>query len=510
MADAAAPDGPGGAVAADQDGPRLTADSVLERAPDAASERAARGIANAASWAETGSCGGDDGLPAMAWGLARGRGSLPYRTAVEIGGSACQCTCPSRKFPCKHALGLLLRWVTGEIANAPVPGWVREWHAGRVGRAAAGDPGQPGNGERAAAPGNPERAADPGSNDPGSNDPGSNDPGSAERAAGGGRPGERAVALRAERVAAGLEELDRWLADQARTGVAGLAHAGYAPWDAVAARLIDAKAPAVAGVLRRLPAVAADPDRLVVELGLLHLLARGYRRIGELPDDLAETIRMRVGIPVPAERVLAEQPPIRDAWRVVGVREEHEEHLLVRRVWLLGERSGRPALVLGFAGPGQALSTDLRLGTRVEADLCFYPGAQPLRALVAGRHAAPEAAGVPAGGSIAAALAGYAAALARDPWLERWPVILSDVVPVPPGAGSLGAGSLASGPGGARVARWHLAESDGTALPIDTAGADPWRLVGAAAGKAVTIAGEWSVAGLRPLTVWTSGRLVRL
>ena len=41
----------------------------------------------------------------MIWGLAKGSGKKPYQTQVDIVEFAYKCSCPSRKFPCKHALG---------------------------------------------------------------------------------------------------------------------------------------------------------------------------------------------------------------------------------------------------------------------------------------------------------------------------------------------------------------------------------------------------------------------
>ena len=92
---------------------------------------------------------------------------------------------------------------------------------------------------------------------------------------------------------------------------------------------------------------------------------------------------------------------------------------------------------------------------------------------------------------MAGALREYAAALAADPWLERWPMVLADVVPVKAGE------------------RWCLtAGRDG--VPLDPAAGPPWRLVAATGGRPATVAGEWTAAGLRPLSVWVGDRLVRL
>src|SRR4029077_123239 len=60
-------------------------------------------------------------------------------------------------------------------------------------------------------------------------------------------PADPAAALRrAEqreaRVASGLTELDRWLCDQVRQGLAASQRYGYRHWDDIAARMIDAQA----------------------------------------------------------------------------------------------------------------------------------------------------------------------------------------------------------------------------------------------------------------------------
>ncbi|MGH3171654.1 MAG: SWIM zinc finger family protein, partial [Trebonia sp.] len=67
-------------------------------APDGSSARAARGLAKAAPWTGTGAT--DDAV----WGLCQGSGANPYQTVVDLTGPAYKCSCPSRKFPCKHGL----------------------------------------------------------------------------------------------------------------------------------------------------------------------------------------------------------------------------------------------------------------------------------------------------------------------------------------------------------------------------------------------------------------------
>ena len=79
-----------------------TAERVQGLAPDAASAKAGLGLAGPRKWVSIGR--EDNAL----WGECQGSGKTPYRSQVDLTDGASKCSCPSRKFPCKHSLGLLL------------------------------------------------------------------------------------------------------------------------------------------------------------------------------------------------------------------------------------------------------------------------------------------------------------------------------------------------------------------------------------------------------------------
>ncbi len=79
-------------------------------------------------------------------------------------GAGYKCSCPSRKFPCKHALGLLLLWAGeggGGAAGATAPDWAGEWLAGtpEARRGAADAAGRGARQRRAGRSGGRQRAA---------------------------------------------------------------------------------------------------------------------------------------------------------------------------------------------------------------------------------------------------------------------------------------------------------------------------------------------------------------
>lgn len=391
---------------------------MLALAPDAASAKAAGGVAKPAKWYGRGA---DE---RAVWGECQGSGKTAYRACVDLAGPAYRCSCPSRKFPCKHALGLLLMWSDGEIVEGGPPDWVTGWLDSRQERAVR-----------------PVKTRDP-------------------------KTSER----RAERVASGLDEFARWLYDQVGQGLATTERASYELWDSAAGRLVDAQAGALASRVRELASIrGADwPRRLLEEYALIHLLIRAYRR-----DPSDPSARSRIGFTVPQDEVLA-GPRVRDDWYVIGAIDEERDRVITRRVWLRGS-GGRPALVLSFGAPGRALDATLVPGSTIDAELAFYPGARPLRAIVAERHGTAQR--PPDGTGIDGLLAEYAAALADDPWLDRWPAVLRSV----------------------RLGEGHVIEGD-RALPLDTR--DPWRLLAVSGGHPLTVAGEWTPQGLIPLSAW--------
>ncbi|MGI5129610.1 SWIM zinc finger family protein [Pseudonocardia sp. CA-107938] len=431
---------------------RWGTDRVAALAPDPASVKAALGLATPVRWEVYGA---DE---RAVWGMCGGSGKQPYRTTVDLDGPAFSCSCPSRKFPCKHALALLLLWASNLVPEEPAaPAFAADWLKARDSR--------------------PARTAEPRERD--------------EEAA------AKRAAERHRRVGDGLAELERWLRDRVRTGLAHAAGEGYAPVEQVAARMVDAQAPGIAGMVRRSAATPASgsgwPGRLLGEYARMRLLVRAYEQVATLPPELAATVRSRVGFTVARDDVLA-APGVRDRWIVVAVRDAFEGKVDTRRVWLRGAATGRWALVLLFAAGGAELGSHpdavLLPGTALDAELHHYPGRPPLRALIGSRHGELGTAGPPAPTTVDALLDGYATALADDPWLAEWPAVLRGV-PVEDGTG------------------WQLRCADGV-VPLAVSGVDVWPLVATSGGSPVTVAGEWTGSALRPLTCWHRARAVRL
>jgi hypothetical protein len=438
---------------------RWTAAQVNSLAPDAASQKAGAKLGVPGPWSNTGFLEAER----LLWGDCKGSGSKPYQVTVSVADSdtAYQCTCPSRKFPCKHALGLLLLWAAGTIADADaLPERVEAWAESRRSRAEKSAARSAAKAEKAAA--DPEGAA-------------------------------KRAAQRAERVGAGLADLDRWLADQIAVGISDSAALSYSAVDPVAKRLVDAQAPGVASRVRTLTAARSSsgdawPDAVLAEFARLHLLCQAWTRLSELPPAMQDTVRRRVGITVDADAVRRDGERVADRWHVLGSRDRAADKLTERRIWLRGADSGRIAMLLAFGAMQQAPALALPVGAVYRAEMAFHSEVLPLRAQMESGEL-DAMGGAPDGGTLRAAADDFAAALATDPWQEGWPVVIADAVPHRDG---------------------ELIDAEGRRVPLPCEDTALWRLLAVSGGHPVTVFGEYTDAGLEPLTVWAEGSAVGL
>ena len=461
----------------------LTTEGVLALAPDEASAKAARGLTSPAKWPLLGA------NEAAAWGECHGSGSKPYQTQVDFSGPAFKCSCPSRKFPCKHGLALLLMRAqdASRFTAGQPPAWVTDWLASRGERAEKKE-----ERDRDAARRAEERAAEREA---------SGDDSAADAS-------HKRETQRWQRIETAAQELQRWLADQVTRGFGALDASSVQAWQTMAARMVDAQAP---GLGQRLLAAAAVwrqgadwPERLLARFGLLQLATEAIARRASLPQPVQADIRTLCGWPMDQAEVLASGERVEDRWTVLGVVvEEREGRLLERRVWLQGERSGRRAWLLEHAHGGKGFTGLWSAGTTVPATLAFYPGAAPLRAIVAERpgdsHALAAGAMSQAPWQLPHAQAGASADPAH-PWAPEWdamaarvganpfvllhPMVLTHALPVMTDTGL-------------------TLTSAGQSVPLALGEQERWLLMAVAGGHPLTVAGEWDGERFRPLTAWT-------
>ncbi len=420
----------------------LTADQVMALAPDSSSAAAGKKLAKPKDWQ---GLGRDS---AAIWGEFQG--SARYQVRAALSDLTVKCSCPSRKFPCKHGIGLLLIAATdfSAVPEATTPDWVTDWLQRREATAER---------REAKAHASVEGTAVT--------------PDQAKRAA-------ATTKRRLKRVEVGIEGIDLWLDDIVRGGLAQVSTQANSFWENQAARLTDAQAPGLANRVRQMADIpnASDnwPEQLLVEMGEVSLLTHAFRRIDELDPLLQEDLRSAIGWTLTQEEVMARGEKVRDQWRVIGRKLTLEDRLRAEWTWLHGATTGRYALLLQFAHGAAAFAPTLPPGRMIDADLVFWPSAYPQRALLGQQYGEARAFPELAGGdhSLAAMLDRNTEAMSRLPWLAQIPAILNDM-------------SLII----ADDRSWLIRDSTGATLRIRNG--DHWQIMALAGGYPGDYVVEW-------------------
>ncbi len=190
-------------------------------------------------------------------------------------------------------------------------------------------------------------------------------------------------------IAAGLEELEQWLNDQVRGGLSAFFNDPSGRCRTIAARLVDAKAQAMASRLDELPARLKQVpseirlDALLQEFARIILMSRHGKRTLLTPNSLG-----LVGSSETRESVLAIPDGLRvkSIWEVVGEQvTTRRDGLVSQATWLMNLGEGvRFALLLDYfpASLGKRSSVFV-VGEVLAAELAFYPARHPLRAVIA-------------------------------------------------------------------------------------------------------------------------------
>jgi len=426
----------------------LSNEQIMALSPDAASAKAGKGLANKNKWPSLGA------NESALWGECQGSGKKPYQTRVDFNGPAYKCTCPSRKFPCKHTLGLLLLYA-GEpqlFTSSEAPDWVSEWLASREKHQQK----QHIRTEKKAERSDPKAKA--------------------------GRELQRR-----ERICKGLNDLNLWLCDRVRQGLSELENKPESYWEEAAARLTDAQAPGLAAFIRSMSASVYRRQKnwyedVLAVMGKLKLIIEGFSRFDSLPEPLRSDLRTVVGWHIEKDEVLLGSAQ-RDIWDILGISLSESDKLREQRIWLKGRNCGRFAMILNFAFGTQPLEIRLIPGAAADAELVYYPSAFPLRALIKSDIGnIGQISDFCGFADFETAFSAFSEALAGNPWIARFPMAIENV----------------------RICfkedRFIMRDMENRELPISRYFQRGWELVAIAGGHPISIFGEWENNSFFPLS----------
>ena len=402
----------------------LSLEKIERLAPDQASLAAAKKLLKPSGWPTL----EDDG-DGLIWGECQASGSTPYRIAVTELDAGYKCTCPSRKFPCKHSLALMWMRADGNVAfnRGTPPQWVNDWLGRRRGPV-AGKPKAEDEGEVA----RPSIAAVADEEEQESNDPAALARAEAQRA--------RNREKREELVASGIAAMDQWIADQLERGIAGFDQRAAQDCATLAKRLVDAKAGGLANRIAMLPAQLFGLDEqhrslaAARALSAAYLIGQAYTRQDALPNLLRNDVRQAIGWSMTREALLEDPAALKveGVWRVLAARDEVQPDRLRRIETWLERQSDEPvyAVLIDYIPVGGGASGNMYMpGELLDAELVFYPSPVPLRAQIVGHRGTRAADGrwQCANRPLPSAIDAWRRALSDKPWLGDYPLSASGV-----------------------------------------------------------------------------------
>ena len=368
---------------------------LLANIDDAATLKAGKALANTSKW--TTRFAHETAL----WGNCQGSGASPYFTQIDLHNLAFKCNCPSRKFPCKHGVGLAFLFLNEKnafVETTELDDRVGEWLDKREAKKTS----QVADNETVITD---EKAEN-------------------EKL--------KRADTRMRQVDAGVLELRQWLEDQVRAGIIDVPSKMYVFTQNIKARMVDAKAGGLAAALRNLEDIKFFEEGWQVEfmrqISRLYLLLETYDNYEKIPKLLQQDVKSLMGWTTRKEEVLQTQS-IGDQWVVLSRQiEEEDKGLTSERCWLWGTRSNKPALILNFfGGYGPPLGITHAAGTTVIGDLCYYPSTFSLRALFALQNETTTFQPIKGFENIKSFKTSFSELMGYYPFVENVPIALSEV-----------------------------------------------------------------------------------
>ncbi|ARU58047.1 MAG: SWIM zinc finger family protein [Pseudomonadales bacterium] len=358
----------------------ISLETIQDLAPDQASLNAAKKLIKPGKWPLTGQASSVNSI----WGQCQGSGANPYYTMADVVDHGYKCTCPSRKFPCKHVLALLWQYAddAGRFTESEPPEWVADWLGRR--RKTTSQTSEP-DITSAQKPSRKNIHSTDAITDAQATESHSPEELAKKTAAKAARLLKAREASDAG-IRAGLLDFQQWVDDQLRTGIAPMLKELNSRCRGMAARLVDAKASTLASRLDELPAkalgkpAAAQATTVLRELGQLILLSEAW--LGN-PDD--PDARGAITTADNREQVLSAPNVERTSgvWQNIGEQiHTRRDGLISHATWLIEMTApaAKIALLQDYypASVGRR-EAGLSVGKFVKGDVVFYPSRQPCR-----------------------------------------------------------------------------------------------------------------------------------
>ena len=434
-----------------------SSEKISSIAPDPTTARRGEELGTTRKWRNL------EGNVKAIWGECKSSGASFYKTQIDLNGPAFKCNCPSRKFPCKHSIGLLHLYVNSSDAfriTEDMPEDLSVWLENRKNKSAS------------VSEANNEAAE------------------KAKIAA------EKKRQKRLDLMASGFEDLEIWLSDLIRQGLATTDGQAYSFWQNISARMVDSKIGGVGRKLKAIPLLQGSntkwPEHMLAEFAQFYLMIKGFKNLEKLPETLQKELLTVSGINIRKEELLPLKGVV-DEWKVIGIIEGVDDNLNFRRTWLYGGNTGKNVLILDYSFGDAGYPMNWIVGQSIQAELVYYPSSFPLRVIVKENFGTIDFNHKIIGSeNFEAFFQNYSNAITKNPWLLYFPALLENIIPV------FNKGNL------------YLIDNKKKTIKALNKGNKAWKLIALSGGHPITVFGEWSGELFVPISVLSEDQIIAL
>ncbi len=325
------------------------------------------------------------------WGITLTLKKKPLYTLISLNDKTAVCSCKSHKFPCRHSLGLLLLLHENPVAFSDTKPnkWVIEQQKRH-------QYSQKRRQQQVAAKTSLVNNQD----------------------------------QHLQRIMNGVAELELWLRDLIRHGLATLPDRPKAYWVEMADRMVDAEAPLLAKKLRQMSRIPLKnpewPQQYLQQLGQLFLLTQGFKQWQALPIETQSDLKIAVGwLPNP---LIYSTEMAEDEWLIMGRTRQLINKQQWQQTWLWGINSNRSAMIIQTIRSNKPNGRFHPTGSTLSGTLHFAPSHYPLLAdgvdLKITDLSTHHAIGFD---SIEHAMQTFIQAQTANPWLTEFPIVLKSM-----------------------------------------------------------------------------------
>ncbi|MEM7336645.1 MAG: hypothetical protein AAF490_31490 [Chloroflexota bacterium] len=411
-------------------------EQLLGLSPDHFTIRSGQGNAKKERWL---TLGNDQHL---VWGEFNNKGRAPFLVLLNLNEMQFSCNCSSKKFPCQHMVGLHLLWYESAdlFTNQPLPKWARayqtrnlqRWHRSQL------------------------------------------------------ASNELISSNNLRLLQNGLSELERWLHDLVQNGIATLTDRKKEYWVTIANRMADIQAMALSQQLTDLSKLGQSkpdwPETYLKRISPLAIMLESFKRFEQQSENAQADLLTALGRPFPLSK--NGRLPKFDQWLVLGHLHESIGQQQQSSTWLWGLNHNQPAQVVQLHRGRHPVGTRFITGTILSGQLKFLSGSYPLTAQFVDKPVIKKGAQAQIGTTqINPSLDRFKAAKTQNPWLDRFPMVFRELIPVLDNS------------------RWFLLDDENYCLPLPKKFHYGWHLAALASDGGLTTFGLWDGTQFEPLSI---------